>query len=225
MLVGVLVILLISTFCGVVNGVAVAVLKLPAFIATMAMMNVAGGLALYLTNGNSVTGLPSGYKTIGWSKVGPIPVTLIMALGIFLFMWFLLKRTNYGRRLYAVGGNAKASNIMGIHVTGIVITAYAICGLSAGIGGVMLSSRLAAARCTMASTLQMDSVTAVVVGGTSMSGGRGSIVGTLIGACLISIIRNGLNLIQLNYYYQLVITGAIIILAVAIDCLKQIRDN
>ena len=154
-----------------------------------------------------------------------IPVTLILALVIFLLMWFLLKRTGFGRRLYAVGGNKVASHIMGINVEKITILAYVISGLMAGIGGVMLSSRLAAARCAMASTLQMDAVTAVVVGGTSMYGGKGSIVGTLIGACLISIIRNGLNLIELNYYYQLVITGVIIILAVAIDCMKQMRER
>lgn len=222
---GIAVILLTSTFCGTINGITVAVLKLPAFIATMAMMNVTGGLALFLTNGASVSGLPDSYSKIGWSKIFQIPVTLILALAIFLIMWFLLKRTAYGRRLYAVGGNPKAANIMGIHVTLTVIIAYVISGLMAGIGGVMLSARLATARCAMAETLQMDTITAVVVGGTSMTGGRGSIVGTLIGACLISMIRNGLNLIELNYYYQLVITGAIIILAVAIDCMKHIRDK
>lgn len=223
--IGILIILTLSSLCGLVNGIAVAVLKLPAFIATMATMTITGGLALFMTNGESVTDLPDTYQNIGWSKVGQIPVTLILALIIFLMMWFLLKRTGYGRRLYAVGGNAKASHIMGINVTVIVIIAYVLSGLMAGIGGVMLSSRLSAARCSMASTLQMDAVTAVVVGGTSMNGGRGSIVGTLIGACLISIIRNGLNLIELNYYYQLVITGVIIILAVAIDCAKRVRDN
>ena len=223
--IGIAAILLVATVCGFINGITVTVLQLPAFIATMAMMTVTGGLALYLTGGQSITGLPANYKNIGWNKIGQIPVTLILALIIFLIMWFLLRRTEYGRKLYAVGGNAKASNIMGINVTTTVIIAYTLSGLMAGIGGVMLSSRLAAARCTMASTLQMDAVTAVVVGGTSMYGGRGSVVGTLIGACLISIIRNGLNLIELNYYYQLVITGVIIILAVAIDCMKQLRDK
>lgn len=225
MVVGIFVILALSTTCGLINGLAVSVLRLPAFIATMATMTITGGLALFITNGESVTGLPEAYRNIGWSKIGQIPVTLVLALVIFALMWFLLKRTEYGRKLYAVGGNPKASHIMGINVTAIIIIAYILSGFMAGIGGIMLSSRLSAARCAMASTLQMDAVTAVVVGGTSMSGGRGSIVGTLIGACLISVIRNGLNLIELNYYYQLVITGVIIILAVAIDCAKRIRDN
>lgn len=157
--------------------------------------------------------------------MGPIPVTLIIALVVFLLMWFLLKRTAYGRKIYAVGGNARAANIVGIHVAATIITAYAISGFMAGLGGVLLSSRLSAARSIMADDLQMDAIAAVVIGGTSLDGGRGSIVGTLVGACLIAIIRNGLNLMQLDYYYQLVTTGAIIIIAVAIDCIKKMRNN
>lgn len=222
---GILVILLVATFCGFLNGLVVAVLKFPPFIATMAMMSVTRGLSLFITKGESVSGLPSGYRKIGWNTVGPIPVTLIIALVVFLLMWFLLKRTAYGRKIYAVGGNARAANIVGIHVAATIITAYAISGFMAGLGGVLLSSRLSAARSIMADDLQMDAIAAVVIGGTSLDGGRGSIVGTLVGACLIAIIRNGLNLMQLDYYYQLVTTGAIIIIAVAIDCIKKMRNN
>ena len=222
---GILVMLLVGALCGLINGLVTVKLSFPPFIATLAMMNLSRGISLALTRGESIGGLPAGYRTIGWGKLAGVPITFVISLLLFFVGWFLLKCTNYGRRLYAVGGSRSAAQVMGISVAGTIVLAYVMSGLLAGVGGVLMSARLSAARSIMADNLQMDAIAAVVIGGTSLDGGKGSILGTLVGALLIAIIRNGLNLLGVEYYYQIVLTGTIILAAAAIDSVKRVREG
>jgi ribose transport system permease protein len=204
---------------GALNGVIIAKGKVAPFIATLGMMTLLRGLALVLSNGSPI----SGFSSPGFSNVGGgylfrlIPVPVVWMLVLFGLVWFLLRRTVFGRHVYATGGNAEAARLSGVLTDRVQIIVYTIAGAMAAIAGVILTSRLDSAQPTAGSGYELDAITAVVLGGTSLSGGRGWIFGTLVGAVLIGVLNNGLNLMGMSAFYQQIVKGAVILIAVLLD--------
>ncbi|HCY38547.1 MAG: ribose ABC transporter permease [Burkholderiales bacterium] len=210
---------LIGALLGAVNGAFIAKAKMAPFIATLATMTVFRGLTLVYTNGNPITGLSDSFwfQVFGRGYLLGLPVPAITVIISFVILWCLLHKTPFGRKTYAIGGNEKAALISGINVDRMKILIYALNGLLAALAGAILASRLDSAQPTAGTSYELDAIAAVVLGGTSLSGGRGRIVGTLIGALIIGTLNNGLNLLGVSSFYQLVVKGAVILLAVYID--------
>ncbi|MEW6906486.1 ABC transporter permease [Trueperella pyogenes] len=211
--------LLIGLVAGAISGLGVAYGKLPAFIATLAMMSVARGLTLVISDGRPVATAPE-VNVLG-SSLGPIPVPVIMLVIAGLACWFILTRTVLGRSMYAVGGNLEAARLSGLPVQKILVSVYALSGLFAGFAGLLIAGRLASAQPTAATGYEMDAIAAVVIGGASLAGGSGKASGTLVGALLLAVIRNGLNILNVNSFWQQVVIGCVIALAVGIDVLRR----
>jgi ribose transport system permease protein len=212
-----LAVIILGALVGLVNGLIVTRIGIPSFIVTLAMLGIAHGAALLMTGGYPVAGFPHAYSVIGQGKVGPIPVPVIIAAVVYLFLYLLLRRTRFGVELYATGGGRLASQLAGIRTTRIVFVAFAASGLLAGLGGVILSSRLDAGHGEIGSGDLLDAIASVVIGGTSLMGGVGSVVGTLAGVLIITSIRNGLVLLNVQAFWQEIVVGGIILLAVVID--------
>ena len=210
---------LIGAILGAINGVLVGRAKMAPFIATLATMTVFRGLTLVYTNGNPITGLSDSFlfQVFGRGYLLGLPVPAITVIITFAVLWCILNKTPFGRMTYAIGGNEKASIISGIKVGRIKILIYALNGLLAALAGTILASRLDSAQPTAGTSYELDAIAAVVLGGTSLSGGKGRIAGTLIGALIIGTLNNGLNLLGVSSFYQLVVKGAVILLAVFID--------
>ncbi|WP_115617388.1 ABC transporter permease [Chromobacterium vaccinii] len=204
---------------GLVNGLVICKGKVAPFIATLASMTILRGLALVFSNGIPVTGFDSELFSIlgGGYVAGLIPVPVAWMLMLFAVFWFLLKKTVFGRHLYATGGNEEAARLSGVKVDKVKLWAYVISGSMSAMAGVVLTSRLSSAQPTAGSGYELDAIAAVVLGGTSLSGGRGWIFGTLIGALLIGVLNNGLNLLGVSSFYQQVFKGGVILLAVLLD--------
>jgi ribose transport system permease protein len=231
--------LLVGALCGAINGLCVTWLKLPPFIATLGMMLVARGVALQITDAKAIGGLGEGFAELGngslWRivKVGddgfpdvlfpgiPYPVLLMIVLAIAVAV--LLNRTRLGRHLYAVGSNAEAARLSGVDVRGVTLFAYVLSGVLAGLTGCVLMSRLVTAQPSEGLMYELDAIAAAVIGGTSLSGGAGSISGTLIGAFVIGILRNGLNMGGVSAFVQQIIIGLVILLTVWIDQMRHRR--
>ncbi len=204
---------------GWLNGVVIAKGKVAPFIATLGSMTVLRGVSLVLSKGSPVTGFSSDfYALLGNGYVlRRVPLPVVWMLAMFGVFWFVLKKTVFGRHVYATGGNAEASKLSGVAVDRVQIGVYTISGAMAAMAGVILSSRLNSAQPTAGAGYELDAVAAVVLGGTSLAGGRGWIFGTLVGALLIGVLNNGLNLLSVSSFYQQVIKGAVILLAVLLD--------
>lgn len=206
-----------ATIFGLLNGLIVAKGKLPAFIVTMATMTIVRGICLVFSDGRPITGLNDTYKAIGQGSLISIPTPVIIFGALIIISVILLQYSRYGRHVYAVGGNTKAAIASGIHADRIKASVYLIGGVICGIAGVALTSRLNAASPQAADGYELDAIAAAVIGGTSLSGGRGTVIGTIIGALLIGIISNGLDILNVSSYYQKIIKGCIILLAVFLD--------
>jgi ribose transport system permease protein len=213
--------LLVGITAGLINGVLVAFIGLPPFIATLGSMTYLRGIAFLICNGNSIINNKLPFAWIGNAYLGPFPWLAILALIIFLFAWFLLRQTTYGRRIYAVGGNLEASKYTGIRVWSILLSVYALSGLFAAFGGVMISSRLYSANGLLGQGYEMDAIAATILGGTSFSGGKGNVTGTIMGALIIGVLNTGLTISGVSYYWQQVVKGIVIILAVVIDVFRN----
>jgi ribose transport system permease protein len=213
--------LLTGLAAGMLSGAATAYGKLPPFIATLAMLSVARGLTLVVSNGIPVP-TPSVVTWLGGS-VGPIPVPVVVMLVMGAIGWFILNRLSIGRAMYAVGGNLEAARLSGIPVKRVLVTVYALSGIFAAVAGLVLSGRLASAQPQAATGYELDAIAAVVIGGASLAGGVGKISGTLIGALVLAVIRNGLNLLNVSAFWQQVIIGLVIAVAVGIDVLRRKR--
>lgn len=209
--------LLFGLIIGLINGSLISFLSLPPFIVTLGSMTVFRGVAFLLANGTTVINNDLGFAWIGNEYIGPLPWLSAIALLVILAMWFLLRRTVTGVRLYAVGGNAEAAKLTGIKTWKIILLVYGLSGLLAGLAGIMLSSRLYSANGILGQGYELDAIAAVILGGTSMTGGIGGIFGTLIGALIIAFLNNGLTIMNISYFWQLVIRGIVIIIAVIID--------
>ena len=220
-IVAILIALALGTLLGVINGFFIAKMKLAPFIATLGMMSVARGLALVVTGGNAITIDVPNYVFLGSGVIFGIPVPVIIAGLIFLLGAFLLSKTWIGKYIYAIGGNKEASRLSGIEVDKMLIFTYGLSGFLAGLAAVVLSARLWAAPPIMGEGYELQAIAAAVIGGASLSGGEGFLTGTLYGAFVIGIIRNGLNLIGVSSFWQQVAIGSIIILAVLVDQIKK----
>ena len=213
--------LAVGSLAGFVNGVLITLAKLPPFIATLGMLQIARGIVYGLSQGWPVQNLPPNFMVIGRQNIPaaginfPLPTIIMLVIGIIA--WIFLTRTAWGYRIFAVGGNEQASRLSGISVTRTKIMIYTISGLLAGAGGVLLTARLGVAAPTAAQGYELDVIAAVVVGGTSTSGGEGSILGTLIGAAIMGVLRTGLNLIGVEAYWLPSAQGIIIIAAITLD--------
>ncbi|AZN35696.1 ABC transporter permease subunit [Iodobacter ciconiae] len=204
---------------GAVNGVIISRGKVAPFIATLGTMTIFRGLALVASDGRPITGFNSDFfSMLGAGYIANlIPVPVVTTLIAFAVLWFLLKKTVFGRHVYAVGGNEEASLISGVKVNRVKLWVYTLSGGLSALAGVILTSRLNSAQPNAGMGYELDAIAAVVLGGTSLSGGRGWIVGTLIGAVLIGVLNNGLNLLSVSSFYQQVIKGSVILLAVLLD--------
>jgi ribose transport system permease protein len=202
---------------GLVNGIVITRLKVFPFIATLAMMSILSGLALNLSSGVAVSGLPRGFGDLAYQLLAGIPVPVVIALLVLAVSHFVLRYTRLGRHIYAVGGNEAAARLSGINTDFVKVAAYVICGFCAAVGSVILTARVASGQPTLGTSLPLESVAAVVLGGVSLFGGRGSVVGVAFGVAFVSILSNGLNLLNVSSYTQLMAIGAALIVAVALD--------
>ncbi len=202
---------------GTINGLVTNYLGIPAFIATLAMMTIARGLVLLYTKATPIYDFPKAFDFIGQGYVGPVPFPVILLALIFAVMYLMLRYTVLGRYAYAIGGSAEVSRLSGINVKLHSTVLFAISGLCAGIAGVILASRMGAGEPTSAQGMELDAIAAVVVGGTSLFGGKGTLVGTLLGAFLMGVLANGLSLMGIEPFIQMAISGVIIIIAVTIS--------
>jgi ribose transport system permease protein len=204
----------VGALAGALNGLLVARLGLSAFVSTLATMTAFRGLALLITNGSTVFGLPETFLEIGQGSLGPIPTPVIIMIAVMFVAWLLLTQTTLGRRLYAIGGNPEAAYLAGVNVKNLRWLAFVLSGLGAGLAGVVLTSRLASAHPTAGEPLMLNSIAAVFLGMTMFKEGQPNIPGTLVGVLILGVLANGLNILQVNTYLQQILTGAIIVLAV-----------
>ncbi|MFL9959461.1 ABC transporter permease [Paraburkholderia nemoris] len=213
--------LAVGAAIGAINGLLVARLSIPPFVATLGMLSAARGLTYIYNDGMPVTDLPDGYLTIGTGAIAGIPVPIIVFALVVVLFWLVLRYTTYGRYVYAVGGNAKSAKTSGISTGKILFSVYVIGGLLAGLAGIILAARTTSALPQAGVSYELDAIAAVVIGGTSLSGGTGSLGGTVVGALLIGVINNGLNLLGVSSYYQQVVKGVIIVGAVLLDASRK----
>ncbi len=207
---------LAGTACGAINGIVITKGRVAPFIVTLGMMTVARGLALVVSGGRPVSDLSSSFTRLGGDVAGvPIPAIIlaVIALASFLF----LKNLRLGRYIYAVGGNEHAARASGINVNAVKLFAYSVCGAFAGVAGVVLAARITTGQPNAGVGYELDAIAAVVIGGTSLSGGVGGVGGTILGALLIGVINNGLDLLNVSSYYQAIVKGVIIVGAVWLD--------
>ncbi|MGI5927671.1 MAG: ABC transporter permease [Thermacetogeniaceae bacterium] len=210
-----------SSIFGLANGVIISKAKLPPFIVTLAMMEIGRGTSYIFTGGKPTRYDMPFFDSIGNGYVQFIPIPVIIMIVIVVTTSIILSRTKFGRHIYGVGGSREAARFSGIKIDSIEIRVYTICGLLAGIAGIIMASRLVGAQPTAGNGYELDAIAAVVLGGTSMTGGVGTVGGTVIGALIIGILNNGLNLLQVPSYWQKVFKGLIIIVAVYIDSVKN----
>jgi ribose transport system permease protein len=211
----------VSALIGVTNGLIITRMSVPPFIATLGMMSIARGAALEMTKGYPQFGLHQDFRFIGAGEVGPIPWPVIITLALYVLVYLLLRYTKVGLYAYGIGGNEQAAIFSGINVKRYKTILYMLCGLMAGVGGVVLSARLDSAQPIVGEGYELDAVAAVVIGGTSLFGGEGTIWGTLIGALIMGVIRNLMNLMEVSAFWQRMVIGIVIILAVFVDQLRR----
>lgn len=216
--------LAVGMACGAVSGIVVSRFAVPAFVATLGMLSAARGLTLLYGGGRPVPELTPGFRVIGTGEVAGIPVLVIIFAVVFLIAWWVLSATRFGRHVYAAGGNPHAAVVSGINVRRIRFLVYVISGGLAGLAGMMLAARTGSALPQAGIAYELDAIAAVVIGGTSLAGGVGRVTGTLIGALLISVVNNGLDLMGVESYYQQVIKGVLIVAAVMLDQARHRRE-
>ena len=210
--------------CGLVNGVLIAFGRLPPFIATLGMMSVARGAALMLAEGRPISGFSDGFRMLATERVMMIPAPAIITALIYVAAHFVLTRTVFGRAAYAIGGNEEAARLSGVAVRFHKTAIYGAAGVMSAAAAVILTARLNSAQPTAGTMYELDAIAATVIGGTSLMGGEGTLVGALIGALIMGVLRNGLNLLNVSSFFQQVVIGVVIIGAVLVDmALKRHR--
>lgn len=224
-LLGALAALGIGLAVGFFNGVMIARFRVPPFVTTLAMLTICRGLAFIVTGGRSIGNLPAGFGFLGRERLLGVPVPVILMLVVFAAGWFVLRRMTFGRYVYAVGGNREAAYLAGVNTRLITLLVYVLNGLLVGLAGLVLASRLGAGVPNAGLQYELDVIAAVVVGGTSLNGGRGSVVGTFWGAVFIGVLNNGLNLAGIDPYMQKIALGLVILLAVLADQLNKSQSE
>ncbi|RFU93791.1 ribose ABC transporter permease [Sphaerochaeta halotolerans] len=220
-LIAALVAIMVGGGIGLVNGLLITFGKIAPFVVTLGMVTIARGLTLIYTGGYPISGFADGYRQLGGGYVLGIPIPVIIFLATVALAWFILNHTRLGRYTYAIGGNEETVKLSGINVRFYKSMAYVIVGIMSSLSALILTARLNSAEAVAGQGYELDVIAAVVIGGTSLSGGRGSIIGTLIGALLIGTINNGMNLLGISPYFQQVVKGALIIGAVILDRLRD----
>lgn len=213
--------LLTGLVLGLVNGSLITFLDVPPFIVTLGSLTALRGVAFLVANGTTVFNRDLNFAWIGNSYLGPFPWLVVIALLTVLVSWFVLRQTVLGVQIYAVGGNERAARLTGIKVNRVLLFVYGVSGLLAGLAGLMSASRLYSATGMLGQGYELDAIAAVILGGTSFTGGIGTIGGTLLGALIIAVLNNGLTLLNMSYFWQLVVKGLVIIVAVMIDRLRR----
>ncbi len=206
---------------GIVTGTMVAWFEIPSFIVTLAMMLIASGAAYKLSGGESINRLPDSFMWLGRGTNFGIPNAVILMLALYIVAHVVMSRTTLGRYIYAVGGNAEAARLSGVPVRRILLLVYVVSGALAGLGGIITASLFKSGDPKYGPLAELYVIAAVVVGGTSLMGGEGKVLGTLIGALIIAVIENGMNLTNVESYTQKIVLGAVILLAVLLDTLKK----
>lgn len=220
-IVAILIGVLVGLACGTVSGVVVSRFKVPSFVVTLGMLSAARGLTLLYTQGKPVPSLTPSFRWIGTGQVFGVPAPVILLVGVFVISWWVLGKTRFGRHVYAVGGNPRAANTSGIFVSRIRLAVYMISGATAGLAGLVLAARTGSGLTQAGVAYELDAIAAVVIGGTSLSGGVGSVTGTLFGALIIAVMNNGLDLLGVDSNYQQIIKGLMIVIAVLIDTSRE----
>ena len=229
---GIIIGLAIGSCCGAITGCLITKVKMPAFIVTMGAMLLWRGVALEFVDGQGLYGVPGVLKALGADYVGDpktndfaMPYAVIMLFILFTIAWFVLKKTQFGTHVYAIGDNEKASKLSGIKVDRIRIAIYAISGFMCALAAIVVTGRMNGSTPIVGQSYELEAIAGVAIGGASMSGGVGTIWGTLIGVIMVQVIRNGMNMVGLSPYYQQIIIGIIIIFAVGIDCFRRRKSN
>jgi len=218
--IGVLAGLGFGALVGLINGAIISRAGLPPFIVTLAMMTIARGTAYVYTDGRPTIFDDPAFSFIGNGYIGPVPVPIVIMLVWFAIISVILNRTKFGRHVYAIGGNREAARFSGIKIQRVVTLVYLLSGFSAGLAGVIQASRLSSGQPISGQGFELYAIAAIVLGGTSLSGGKGRAGGTMIGALVIGVLNNGLNLIQVSFYYQLIVQGLVILGAVYLDAVS-----
>lgn len=216
--------LVASAVCGLIVGILVTTFRVPAFIATLAMMSAARGVANMITDGQQIVGFPDWFMMMAIDRhFGVLTATVFLMLAVAAIAWVFLHFRSEGRTLYAVGGNPEVARLAGINVQLVTILVYVVSAVLAGLAGIVLAARLDSAQPSSGFGYELDTIAAVVIGGTSLSGGAGGIGGTLIGVLIIGVLRNGLNLLNVSPFLQQVIIGVVIVLAVGAETIRRRR--
>jgi ribose/xylose/arabinose/galactoside ABC-type transport system permease subunit len=214
----------VGAFCGIVNGILITYGKLPPFISTLGMMSVARGAALLYTSGRPISGFEPSFRYLATGEILYIPVPVIIMILVYLVAHIVLTRTKLGRYTYAIGGNEEAALLSGVNVKLYKTMVYGLSGMLSGLAAIILTARLNSAQPIAGMMYELDAIAATVIGGTSLMGGQGRVVGTLIGALIMGVLRNGLNLLGVSSFVQQTVIGSVIILAVLMDmALKKHR--
>jgi len=217
--------LLAGTAFGAINGTLIVRGGIPPFVATLATLAVARGLTLVYTQGRPIAGLDKSFVWLGNGRILGLPVPVILMIAAAIIAWVVLRQTRFGLYVYATGGNEETTRLAGVSPVRIKLAVYMISGFMAALGGVLLTARLASAQPNAATGWELDAIAAPVLGGVSLFGGVGGVVGTIIGAFIIGVLRNGLNLLRVPSYYQQVITGVVLVLAVMLDLATKRRKS
>ena len=224
-LLGILVAVLVGLLCGLINGSIVAYGKIPPFIVSLGMMTAARGMAAVVSNGRPVGELPSSMTWLGINSVLGIPGVVYVYLAFALIAFILLDKMRYGRHIIAIGGNENAARICGVRVEKCLVLTYMFAGIAAGISGNILVSTTMAANPTYGVMYELDAIASTVIGGTSLSGGKGSVALCILGAIIVGVINNGLNLLGVDPYWQQIVKGLIIVFAVFLDQLRRNKKD
>ncbi len=210
-----------GTACGLLNGVLISVGRLPAFIATLGMMSVARGAALVYTEGRPVSGFDEGFRWIATGNIGFVPAPVVLMSAVYALAHLVLTRTTFGRYVYAIGGNEEATRLSGVAVQFHKTAIYGVSGLLSAVAAIALTARLNSAQPIAGMMYELDAIAAVVIGGTSLMGGEGSLFGTLVGALIMGVLRNGLNLLGVSSFLQQIVIGGVIVGAVLVDTILK----
>ncbi len=215
----------IGVACGLVNGAIISWGGLPPFIVTLGMMSIARGAALLFTEGRPVSGFDPLFRSLATGHVGGVPSPVVATMAVYLIAHVVLTRTTFGRYVYAIGGNEEATRLSGVSVRFHKTMVYAVSGLVSAIAAVILTARLNSAQPIAGMMYELDAIAATVIGGTSLMGGEGSLAGTLVGALIMGVLRNGLNLLGVSSFLQQIVIGAVIIGAVLVDTVLKRHRN
>ncbi len=214
--------IIIGILCGLINGTIISKLKVSSLVVTLGTMGVFEGLTLVLTKGTAVMGLPESFFVLGQSKLFGLPLPIFILLGLFIILTFILKKTKIGMKLYSVGSNSEAAEIIGLKVNRIKTLAFIISSLFASIAGIIMVSRLGTAQPTIGAEWLMPSVAAAVIGGTALTGGEGTPFGTLIGASIMVVIENCIVIMGISPYWQKAVSGLVVVFAISLDAMRKI---